>query len=532
MNNTILLIKTSLINSFGLNRFLKESSKSEKTKMIFIGVAILWAVVAVFASSIAYFYMISDALIQLDALSILLVISFINVSLVSLFMSIYKASGFLFSFNDYDLLMSLPVKTSEVLMSKLLLLYGTNLTASIIMGFPSLLVYGRRSSSGPMYYVFALMAMVFISFIPMIIGATFSFALGKISTRFRSTNIVMILGSFILIILLMIGSNLINNISAEFIQNITELMDSISKVYFPIKFYTNALVNIDIVSLLVFMFSAIIPLVLFVLIFAKSFKTINSKMNESYKVANYKMTSLKVSSVLQALYKKEINFYFSSYIYVLNTAMGVVMMTIFTIGIAVFGGEKVSQILDLPMISQFLVPATTAILSLSICLTCTTASSISLEGNNLWILKSLPIKPIEVFKGKILMNLTIILPALFINTLILAISFKMTLLSYILFLVTTTLYAFLISMAGIMINLYLPKLEWKSHMVVVKQSASVIISMLAGAISVFIPILLFVYIKPTDFNLFSTIIILCLTTINILLWTTIRTKGIQIFEKL
>jgi len=244
------------------------------------------------------------------------------------------------------------------------------------------------------------------------------------------------------------------------------------------------------------------------------------------------MTSLKVSSVLQALYKKEINFYFSSYIYVLNTAMGVVMMTIFTIGIAVFGGEKVSQILDLPMISQFLVPATTAILSLSICLTCTTASSISLEGNNLWILKSLPIKPIEVFKGKILMNLTIILPALFINTLILAISFKMTLLSYILFLVTTTLYAFLISMAGIIINLYLPKLEWKSHMVVVKQSASVIISMLAGAISVFIPILLFVYIKPTDFNLFSTIIILCLTTINILLWTTIRTKGIQIFEKL
>lgn len=532
MNNAKLLIKASIINSFGLNRFLKESSKSEKAKMIFIGVAILWVVVAVFASIFAYSYMISDVLIQLNALVILLVISFVNVSVVSLFMSTYKASGYLFSFKDYDLLMSLPVKTSEVLMSKLFLLYSTNLVVSIIMGFPSLLVYGIRSSSGSMYYVYALIAVIFISFIPMIIGAVLSFVLGKISTKFRSTNIVMIIGSFALMILLLAGSSLINNISAEIIQNITELMDGISKVYFPIRFYVNALVELDIFSLIIFILSAVIPFVLFVLIFAKSFKTINSKMNESYKAASYKMTSLKVSSLIKALYKKELNFYFSSYIYVVNTSVGVVMMTIFTIGIAVFGGEKVAQILDLPMMSQFLVPATTAILSLCVCLTCTTASSISLEGNNLWIVKSLPIKPIEIMKGKILVNLTIILPALFINTLILAISFKIALASYILFLAIIALYAFFISMAGIMINLCLPKLQWKSHMVAVKQSASVIISMLVGFISVAAPSLAFILVKPTDYNLFSFFVTIGLLMINILLWSIIKTKGVKMFNKL
>ncbi len=428
--------------------------------------------------------------------------------------------------------MSLPVKTSEVLFSKLLLLYFSNLTISIIMGLPSLIVYGIKSSSGPIYYVFAFISMFFITFIPVIIGTFLSFALAKISTRFRSTNVIMIIGSFVLIILLMAGSSLINNISAEFIQDITDLMDNISKVYFPIKFYVNGLADLDILSLLVFILSAIIPFLLFVLIFAKSFKDINSKMNESYKAASYKMKSLKVSSQLKALYKKEINFYFSSYIYVLNTAVGVVMMTIFTIGTAVFGGEKMAQVLDIPMISQFLVPATTAILSLCICLTCTTASSISLEGKNLWTIKSLPIKPIEIMKGKILVNLTIILPALFINTLILAISFKMALASYVLLLAITTLYVFFISMAGIMINLYLPKLEWKSHMAVVKQSASVIISMLIGFISVSTPILVFILVKPADYNLFSVIVTIVLLMINILLWSTIRTKGVKMFNRL
>lgn len=532
MNNVKLLLKANITNSLGFNRFLKENSKSEKTKMILIGVAILWAIVVVLGSAFAYFYMISDVLIQLNALPLLLVISFINISLVSLFMSIYKASGYLFSFKDYDLLMSLPVKTSEVLVSKLLQLYNANFLASIIIGLPSLIVYGIKSSSEVIYYIIAFIAMFFISFVPMIIGAALSFVLGKVSTRFKSTNLVMIIGTFALIILLMVGSNLMSNISPEFIQDITGLFDAISRAYFPITLYVNALVNLDVLSLIGFILISMIPFTLFVSIFAKGFKSINSKMKESYKSSSYKMSSLEVSSPLKALYRKEISFYFSSYIYVVNTAVGVVIMTIFSVGIAIFGGEKVAEVLSMPMLSHLFVPTTIAIMSICICLTCTTASSISLEGNNLWIIKSLPIKPVEVMKGKILVNLTVIIPALLINTLILGVSLKITPVSYLLLLGITTLYAFLISLVGIIVNLYLPMLEWKSHMAVVKQSASVMISMLVGVILVAIPILIFIYVKPEDFNLFSAFVVLGLLIANILLWATIKTKGVKMFNRL
>lgn len=366
----------------------------------------------------------------------------------------------------------------------------------------------------------------------MIIGAVFSFIVGKISSRFKSTNLAMIIGSFALILLIMIGSNFIGNVTPEFIQDITGLMDIISNAYFPIKLYVNALVSIDIVSLTGFILTAIVPFLALVYIFSKSFKSINSKMNESFKASNYKMESLRVSSPLKSLFKKELSFYFSSHVYVLNTAMGMVMMTILTIGIAIFGGDKVAQFLELPMMGEFIVPVIMAIVSMCVCLNCTTSSSISLEGRNFWIVKSLPIDPIEIIKSKILVNLTIIIPILIINTLILAVSLRIILIQYLLFLAITVLYAFLISMIGIIVNLHLPKLEWKSHVEIVKQSASSMISMLAGAISVVIPIFLYISLKPENFNVFSVLVVLGLLITNIILWIIIKTKGVKILNLL
>jgi len=532
MNNVKLLLKANLINSYGINRFLKQSSKSEQIKMLLLAVAILWAIVVLFSSAFSYFNMVSDVLVQLDSLSVLLVISFINISIVSLFMSIYKASGYLFSFKDYDLLMSLPVKTSEVLICKLLLLYIANFMITFIIGLPSLIAYGIKSSSGVVYYIFAFIALFFISLFPMIIGAAFSFIIGKISSRFKSSNIAMIIGSFALFLLIMIGSNFIGNVSPEFIQDISGLMEVITKAYYPIYLYVNALVNVDILYLIGFILISTIPFFLLVYLFSKSFKYINSKMNESFKASNYKMESLRVSSPLKSLYKKELSFYFSSHVYVLNTATGMVMMTILTICIAVFGEDKVAQVLELPMMGEFIFPVVTAIACMCVCLSCTTSSSISLEGKKLWIVKSLPIEPIEILKSKILVNLTIIVPLLIINSVILAISLRIVLVQYLLFLVITILYAVLISMTGIMVNLYLPKFEWKSHTEVVKQSASSVISILTGTIFVAIPIFIYINIKPANFNIFSIIVALGLFILNIILWIIIKTKGVKIFELL
>ena len=60
---------------------------------------------------------------------------------LSLVTTVYKAPGLLFAFKDYDLLMSLPVRTGSLVASRLLMLYGVNLAFTLLTMVPAWVVY-------------------------------------------------------------------------------------------------------------------------------------------------------------------------------------------------------------------------------------------------------------------------------------------------------------------------------------------------------------------------------------------------------
>ena len=68
----------------------------------------------------------------------------------------------------------------------------------------------------------------------------------------------------------------------------------------------DALVNYNIVDLIKFMVISIIPFVIFIIVFSKTFKVINGKLAESYKKANYKVERLQSSSITKALVMQEL----------------------------------------------------------------------------------------------------------------------------------------------------------------------------------------------------------------------------------
>lgn len=76
------------------------------------------------------------------------------VGLVSFFTTINKASGVLFSYKDYDLVMSLPVKTSHVVASRILQLYVLNLFFTLMAMLPAGAVYAIKVNPGALFYLF------------------------------------------------------------------------------------------------------------------------------------------------------------------------------------------------------------------------------------------------------------------------------------------------------------------------------------------------------------------------------------------
>jgi ABC-2 type transport system permease protein len=532
MNNLFFLIKANVMNSWGINKLLRSKSRGDKVKAVFMGIAVLYAFCGLFFAVFMMNYPLGQQLEKLNALELMLGSSILSTTLISLIMSIYKIPGYLFSFRDYDLLMSLPLKPSAVLASKMIFIYLSNLAVSVVLGVPSLIIFGMKTDAGVVYYIFAAAATLINPLIPISIGALFAYILGRISARFRATNALLLIGSFAFFIALMIGPSLIGRVNAQQVQNSLPAINNLIDILFWTRLFILALKESSFLYLAAFILVSLVFFGVFISILSKGFKSINSKMSEKYKASNYKITSLKTSGVLKALYIKELRFYFSSYIYVMNTAFGVVMMFLFSIGIAFFGKDTVARVMEIPMADAYMAPVIALVFAFCIIFTFTTAPSISIEGKNLWIIKSLPLKTADIFWGKILLNLTLTVPTLLINTVIVAISFKMDAETVFALFLVCLMYSFISPVIGLIINLYFPKMEWTSHIAVVKQSASVLLNMLAGFIILAAPIGLFVLVKPSDINLFIEIFSVVLLMATFVFIKVLKTAGIRKFQGL
>ena len=152
-------------------------------------------------------------------------------------------------------------------------------------------------------------------------------------------------------------------------------------------------------------------------------------------------------------------------------------------------------------------------------MTSITSSMISLESKSINILKSLPIKPIEIIIYKVLAALVIMLPCILIGDLIIFIKFKFKLTSIILLLISSIILPLLSELIGIYANLKYPKLDATNDTEIVKQSMSSTISVFSGIGIIGITIVLLYYLvkKGLSNNLVILITLGIFTLITILL---------------
>ena len=243
------------------------------------------------------------------------------------------------------------------------------------------------------------------------------------------------------------------------------------------------------------------------MVFSKTFKVINGELSESYKKANYKVSKLEASSVIKSLITQELRRYFATPIYVMNTAFGMVLLVAASIATLFVSKETLVEFLGYPEIANMIPVEILVFLVFTIGLSCTTNSSISLEGNRLWILKSLPIEPNDIFKGKIITNLIITIPASIIANVFFYIGLKFDIKYLIFNLVISIVFAIVSAILGIIINLYFPKMEWTNPTTVVKQSASVMITILGILILILVVVAVSVVLVKV-FNITNMMIIL------------------------
>ena len=431
--------------------------------------------------------------------------------------------------NDTDLLLSLPIKKSTVALSKVLTRYFFDLMLAFLILSPYIILYMVYEGFS---VLFLLSGLLFIILIPLLsVGlnyildfvVTHLFNKTKFSLLLKSGfAFVVFLGSMGLFVFTMPSYGLVDPLQ----------VDTFINRFPPISWFLNFILNQDLVSLLIILCLTILPFLLGVLLYTKNL----GKTFATYQVKHSNLTYSKTKGVLNSLIKKELKRYFYTPIYLLNTIIGPVFMVAFTIFISIKGSAGLTEMLGVTLQKDVTFAVLTLVMCFFVSLTLISSSAVSLEGKNLWILKSTPAPEGKILLSKAMPNIILITPITIICTLIISIVLNFQLATFFFVLIPTAV-SLIISFGGLLINLYLPKLNWTEEVQVVKQGASVLVSMLLGFIVSAHPIgLLFLFNSLNFITLNSLQFFIIILLLDVLICATIIallfTKGKKLWNRL
>jgi len=479
MNKTWVLLKANLSDSFSLNKWVGYSAKP---RTVLMALLVLFAVGSIAAVVSAYYWLTADVFFEIGMQDSFMMMIALAGAGVSFFLALYKAPGYLYAARDFNLLAALPVKPGAILGSKLLALYVTGFLFAFLLTLPGIIVYGIKADAGPVFYIAGLAATLMLPLVPLIIGAAVAFPIMYISTKFRYANMVTLVLYLVLFVALIVGSYAIPMQTPEQMEAGALMFSNITRFYPPALFYTDALVLGDITSWFMLTVVSVVLPGFVVVLFAKSYLKINTALSERYTRSNFTLERVAVSGVFGALLGKEAKLYFSSPMYVMNTAAGLLMYLIYVVALVVMGFETVAMFMGIPGGDELMmsISAVVAMFCVGICVV--TAPSISMEGNGLWIIKTLPVRFWDIAKAKIAFNLVVTVPVTVVATAILAVAVGAGFMLFVGLTLALTGFCLFMAVAGLIANLYFPKLDWKNPTQAVKQSASVLITICVGVV--------------------------------------------------
>ena len=510
------LTALQLCNLFGINEV--RYTKDKKKKDNFILLTLAWILVG--AMILAYIALLSFGMIEVGMSEILPMYLYMITSLIILIFSFFKAGGVIFQMKNFEILLSLPISKTAVVISRFLSMYTTNMFMSLLIMLPGTIIYGIYNHPGPLFYIFIFIGTLFLPLLPITLSTAVGVLIAGIGSRMKHKNLVIAALTIIFAIVVMAGSMLLSGnsdtITPDMIRDITDFMTAqIKRIYPPAVWFGTAAVQTDFISFIMLIGSALVLFICMVALVQKYFLTICTALNATHAKNNYKMQSLSTRSVLKALRNREIKRYFASSIYVSNTIVGYILMLLVPVAILFTGPEKFETLIGYPGIVVHALPVLLGMIAAMVPMT---ACSISIEGKNWWLMQSLPIKTKTIIDSKILTHLTIVLPFYVVSVILSWIAVKPTLINGIWLILIPAVYIIFSSIAGIAANIQYPVFNWDNETRVVKQSGSIMLMLLVDFIIGIPPIFLLLMAKTIPSNLIMAATALILTVMTIRLY--------------
>jgi len=538
MKKLISLIKacmTSDMNVFKISQ-KKKGKKNSAALPIIISLCIMFTI---WGNANTLFEKMAPLHLQVIAVSMFVV----GISLFTVIEGVYKTGSLLFNCKDDGLLLSLPIKRSTVLFIRIFKFYVFELIFNSIWLLPIMLAYIRWAEVLDWtYYLVSVIMLFFLPIIPIVISCIIGAITSSLSSRFKYKNVVQIVISMVFCIGIVYLSMNTNGFYNYIVAHATGINDLITKIYYPAGVYADLITKFDIVKLLIFIGVNLVIFVLGILVLSKFYFKINSRLKKVTTSRKVKIDNLviKKNSSMSSLVKKELTTFFKTPVFIVNAGFSLVLFILISIVLCIKFNDFLPILTDpktfdlsKEVIMNNLSLLVLVLISFTAYTTSITNSVISLEGRNINILKSLPIKTKNILLSKIYSSLILTTPVLLVGDIILFIRFKIGIIEMILLLVLSILIPLVSHFIGLITNLKYPKLDWENQSEVVKQSTS---SFIAVMIGMFLMIISIVIVGILLGKINSILLLLIASgiyaVVDLILYAYISSKGAKMFNEL
>lgn len=476
-----ILTKLQVSSLFGINKILHMKNEEEKKQ----GKRALGTLAAmVFAMgyfSVLYSVLLSNAFAQIGMLPALLGIMALASSLLILMFSIFETKGVLFGFGDYDIVMSWPADVRAVAASRVFSMYAYNFIYALLFLLPSGIIYAIKATPTWWFYPLYLVLMVLIPALPTMIGALLGTLLTVSTARMKKSNLVGIVAQMALVVGIMVVSMRGSTAMADpskIADSAQVIQDAIASAYPPAVWFQNALTSGSLPDIfyLLLLSCACVGVLLFWL--GRSFVAINSRIQSKPRGETFVMHRQVNSGKFAALYRREFSRYFSSTIYVVNTAFSYVMLLAAGVALLV-KADALAEYLNMPEMA-YAAAAVPFGLGWIVSMGATTACSISMEGKSLWIIKNMPVSAKEWLLAKLMVSLTMAVPSILVTSTLIVIGLKPGLDVAIWMYLIPLVFALSFGVFGLWLNIRMSRLDWKAEAEAVKQGGALMVSVFTG----------------------------------------------------
>ena len=329
----------------------------------------------------------------------------------SVFGGVFMTQNQLYDAKDNDLLLSMPIPPRYILMSRMIPLLGLDLVFCGIVMVPAFVMYAIAAGFNGVNLLLQLVGMLGVCFLSQAICCLLGWGLHWLLCRVNKS-----LASVIyMIAFLGIYFSLYSR--AGSIMNAMALGgESIGNA---LKSWVWPLYALGMGSM-----GSIIYLAAFLVICAVCFGAVYWLLSKTFlRAATFRrsgkrraldMSGVKTGSAAQAIVGKEWRHFLGSPVYLTNVGLGVIMTFALTVAGVLFRGKLMAVMEEMTRqgldIRAYLPLVICVLLGFLVSMMFFSAPSVSLEGKNLWILRSMPVSSREILAAKLRFHLLLSTP--------------------------------------------------------------------------------------------------------------------------